>query len=346
MNNIPVRVLKKVREIIAALICKLINSSFSTGIFSSIFKCAKIASIFKEGNPQLVSNYRPISILPTLSKVIEKCIASRLFGYLNKFNILSNKQFGFLKGMSTTDAFVEFAESECRSMDSKNHCISIFLDLRKAFDTVNHVVLLKKPLATGVRGIPLKLFVSYLQNRSQYVSISGAQSALKTINVGVPQGSIIGPILFIYINDLPQVDARFNAFLYVDDTTLLASAHDYGPLVDQITRGLSGVFTWTASNRLSVNLDKTYAMLFSTRKREIINRNTIYFNRNEVTFKSGEDFLGLRLDKDMKFNMHIRIICNKLSKTNITEIYKIFLTCARSKYNVCVVFYFFCVVVT
>ena len=144
VSEIPVRLFKQIHNIIAHPMSELINLSFHAGIFPNIFKGAKVVPIFKNGNPQLVSNYRPISILPILSKVIEKCIASRMFQYLAKFNIITDKQYGFLKGKSTTDAFIEFTERVYSSLDKKEHCVTLFLDLRKAFDTVNHTILWNK----------------------------------------------------------------------------------------------------------------------------------------------------------------------------------------------------------
>ena len=157
-----------------------------------------------------MSNYRPISVLPLISKVFERCIYNRLLRFLRQNRILNPNQFGFQKGKSTLDALLNFVENVCSELNSKKHVVGISIDFSKAFDTVNHHLLLRKLYAYGIRGLPLEWFKSYLNGRTQRVRIGDSYSEPKNISCGVPQGSIIGPILFLlYINDLPLIVGRY-----------------------------------------------------------------------------------------------------------------------------------------
>ena len=241
-NNIPVSELKQIQSLLADPIAKIVNSSFHNGIFPDILKLARVVPIFKSGDSCSVSNYRPISILPVLSKIFERCVAQRLMHFLLTFKLISSDQFGFRKGKSTNDAFIKLTEYIYRGLNNKEHCRGIFIDLRKAFDTVNHKILLKKLEKYGVRGLPLLWFTSYLKDRRQFVGVDGNCSQEEIINVGVPQCSILGPILFlIYINDLPRISSLFTVVLYADDTTLLASKRDYNSLMIDINKELAKI---------------------------------------------------------------------------------------------------------
>ncbi|KAI3384258.1 hypothetical protein SNEBB_000914 [Seison nebaliae] len=197
VNNISVKVIKSVKNIIAIPISKMINLSFEAGVFPACLKLARITPIFKAGDRSTVSNYRPISSLPWLSKVYEKCIAVRMVDYLEENSLLARNQFGFRHDRSTQDALIAFTEALYSALDNKKHFASVFVDLQKAFDTVNHSILLRKLSYYGFRGNVLALFKSYLSDRQQYVQLNANSSNICQIKVGVPQGSILGPILFL-----------------------------------------------------------------------------------------------------------------------------------------------------
>ena len=186
LNEIPVKLLKNLSTILSETISKLVNASFSSSIFPECLKCARIVPIYKKGDSKNISNYRPISLLPTLSKVFERCILRRLLDFLKKFDIISYKQFGFQKDRSTTDALLALVEYIYDCLNEKEHCIGIFIDFKKTFDTVNHDILLGKLGRHGVRGLPLRLMASYLRGRRYYVTIDGQGSAQRTINIGAP----------------------------------------------------------------------------------------------------------------------------------------------------------------
>ena len=323
IDELPVRIFKRIRNLLSKPISMLINTSISRGVFPQCLKNAKIIPIFKKGDTQNMSNYRPIALLPTLSKIFERCIADRLTDFLYKSEAIYAQPYGFVKGRSTTNAFIEFTEYIYSCLNRREHCIGVFLDLTKAFDTVNHEVLLGKLERYGVRGLPLQWLASYLKDRQQCVSINGRCSSHRTVNVGIPQGSIMGPILFLlYMNDLPKISSDLLSILYADDTTLLASNSECSTLIQHINDELPKVRQWTIANRLSVYLDKTYAMMFTNRDRAIPTRGNIYFNDTLVKFKTDEDFLGLIIDNQCKFTRHVDYVCKKISKT-IGIIYKL-----------------------
>ena len=161
------------------------------------FKKAKVIPLYKNGDPKLICNYRPISILPCLSKLLERLVANRLNTFLTKYNILHNSQYGFRANFSTQTALIDLVDKISSSLDKCNHTIGLFLDLSKAFDTIDHVILLSKLERYGIRGKALDWFKSYLSDRKQFVQWKDYDSTPKTIKCGVPQGSILGPILFL-----------------------------------------------------------------------------------------------------------------------------------------------------
>ena len=281
-------------------LANLINYSICSGVFPDCSKRARIVPIFKKRDTENTSNYRPITLLPTISKIFEVCISIRLISFLDKSNIIINRQFGFLEGRSTTDAFVALTEYVYNCLNNKEHCIGICIDFQKVFDTVNHRTLLTKLESYGVRGLPLQWLTSYLGDRRQMATLNGHCSSEKSINVGVPQGSKLGPILFsVYINDLPKVSSTFWSVLYADDTTLLIGSADYAVLMETVNRSEPKVHDWCIANRLSLSMDKTYAMVFTNRHNAVTDLEQIYMCNTPVKLKETEEFLGLGLDNEL-----------------------------------------------
>ena len=227
IDQIPVSAIKSVSDTISPALASLINHSTINGIFPDALKIAKVTPIFKSGDKSLLSNYRPISLLNAFSKIYEKFLLKRLNSFLTKNNILYDGQFGFRKNRSTQFALVSFLDKITETLDKNEYALSLFIDLSKAFDTINHSLLLKKLSSYGIRGTALELFKNYLSNRLQCVEIDGVRSNLLKITCGVPQGSILGPLLFLlYINDIHTCTKLLKFYLFADDTTVVLTSYD------------------------------------------------------------------------------------------------------------------------
>ena len=197
---------------ISAPFTKTYNQSIQTVVVSNILKVSQVTPVYKSGDVTNPGNYRPISILSPFSKVLEKLVYNQLYDFLDKHNILYRYQFGFRKGHSTEQAILEITDTIKQAMDKKLVTCGVFLDFSKAFDTVNHEILLSKLYHYGIRGIPLDWFENYLDNRTQFVKIGSSQSNTETITCGIPQGSTLGPLLFLlYINDLPNCSNKLSS---------------------------------------------------------------------------------------------------------------------------------------
>ena len=313
-NKISVQVFKSVVNLISAPLTKIINNSFLTGIFPECLKLAHITPVFKKENKQLYTNYRPISSLPFLSKIFERCMANRILSFFNKFKLFSDQQFGFLKNKSTKDAICNFTESIYDALDATNHNISIMVDLKAAFDTVNHSILLKKLERYGVRGYAFDWFKSYLTDRKFKVKIANKFSDEKTVNIGIPQGSILGPILFIiYNNDLPSISPSLKTTLFADDTNFSLTHKDFYPMVGSLNDELRKIHDWTVANRLTINNSKTELLLFSNRSTPH-NNEQVVLNGSYVKFVDHAKFLGIYIDSKMNFKKHINYITGKIAK--------------------------------
>ena len=277
-------------------------------------KLAKITPIYKKGDEKIRSNYRPISSLPFLSKIYERCMTNRIVSFFNKFSLFNSHQFGFLKNRSTKDAIYEFLENIYDALNARCHNISILIDLKSAFDTVNHTILLNKLELYGIRGHGLAWIKSYLKDREFQVAINNTFSSKRTLNIGIPQGSILGPILFIiYNNDLPMVSNKLSTTLYADDTNFSIKDSDYDALISSLNCELTKVYEWTLANRLTINTSKTEMLLF-TNRRVTTSDDEITLNGENVGWVDYARFLGVIIDNKVNFKTHITHVLNKISK--------------------------------
>jgi hypothetical protein len=259
--------LKRIYPIIKTCLLFIINTSFSSGVFPAILKHSVVTPVFKSGNRGSMGDYRPISILPALSKIFEMSFLLRLDCHLVKFSVLCKEQFGFRVNHSTDLALLSFVEDTLTVLDSSQYRVSVFLDLSKAFDTIDLDILLLKLTHYGIRGLPYDWIKSFLCHRFQSTKISGSSSDKRVINLGVPQGSILGPVLFlIYINDIvnSSPDLRFN--LYADDTVISCSGTDLEQVFGLLNGAMGLVDVWLKVNRLTLNTSKSNYVLFHNRR--------------------------------------------------------------------------------
>ena len=279
-------------------------------------KIAKVIAIHKKGNSSKVENYRPISLLPAFSKILERLIYNRLFEFLNKHNVLSPSQYGFQKNMSTEYAITELQDRIVKDLASNKWTIGILLDLSKAFDTLDHSILIAKLGHLGIRGIPQQWFKSYLSGRKQFTSFKNSSSPLAFLSCGVPQGSILGPLLFlIYVNDILNILKDSKAILFADDTNLLFSDKDLKTLIQTINVELASVKNWFSANRLSLNIEKTSYILFHKYQRIIPEHDNIKIGSTTIQRESSAKFLGVQIDETLSWKKHINTKANQVVRT-------------------------------
>ena len=314
-DNIPVYIMKSSIYCIAEPISAIINSSMNTGVFPDILKIAKVCPVFKNGEKSDFQNYRPISVLPSFSKFFEKVVHNRLLSYLDSNNILCRNQYGFRRNHSTYMALIDMYDQISASADKNEFSIGVFIDLSKAFDTLDHTILLRKLEYYGIRGIAFEWFKSYLSNRKQCVILDGVKSSLKPVTHGVPQGSILGPLLFIlYVNDIVNCSDYLIFILFADDTNLFYSCKDLLQLLEITNRELAKLVEWFRANKLSLNVKKTNYILFGNKRLPAIGSINVSIDGNVLQRVASTKFLGVFIDEKLSWKTHIDQIAVKIAK--------------------------------
>ena len=315
-DGLSVNLLKRIIIHIATPLSYIFNISISTGKCPSSFKIAKVIPVFKKDDPSLLTNYRPISILPSMSKILEKIIYKRLYIFLQVNNILIPNQYGFRKKYSTDFAIIKLMNKITECFANKEHLIGIFMDLSKAFDTIDHDILMYKLQRYGVRGTSLLWIRDYLSNRKQYVLYQSSESPTSNITCGVPQGSILGPLLFlVYINDIVHSSPLLSFTLFADDTNIFYSHKNFDTLTSTLNSEISKVSQWFTCNKLSLNIAKTNFIRFKPHSSQAMDPHyNIRINGLPLTELKSTKFLGVTIDSSLSWNDHIHNVHNAVSR--------------------------------
>ena len=317
-NSLPNNILILLLNDISNILTNIFNLSLETGQFPTLLKTVKVIPVYKnKDSPFDACNYRPISLLSNIDKIFEKLVHTRIVKFLDKNKLIFNKQFGFRSKHSTSHALISLTEKIRKSIDEGKLSCGIFIDLQKAFDTVDHLILLEKLNHYGIRGLTNNWFKSYLCQRQQYVSISGINSDLMSIAHGVPQGSVLGPLLFLlYINDLPNAIPHSNIIPFADDTGFLHSHDNFIDLVSEMNNDLNKLRIWLNANKISLNLTKTVAILFKDPQKNVNHNITLMLGDQPLPLSSSTKYLGVIIDEHLNFHAHIDYISTKLSRAN------------------------------
>ena len=310
IHQLSSKVLKDAFLVISTQLTHLFNLIFKTGVYPDIWKRANVIPLFKGGDLTNVNNYRPISLLPLPGKIIEKMIHSQINNFLDDNHLLNSKQDGFRKGRSTIDTIAGFTDDIYSEMDKGNCSVAVFIDFRKAFDVVDHNILVKKLSYMGIRGNNLNLLTNYLRNRSQCTLANSVTSQPCSMTYGVPQGITLGPLQFlIYINDLYKSTTTSKMRLYADDTVLYTHSNSSYLAPANLQYDLTKLIPWCNKNKPTINASKTKTMLFGTRrftkKQDYL---LLQIENNILDKELSFKYLGVILDGELKFNLHAAVV--------------------------------------
>ena len=326
-DGIQPDIIRENAEELSIPLTHIFNCSLSQGKLHDDLKIASITPIFKAGDQENPNNYRPISILTTFSKIFERITYNKIIKYINDHNIISSHQFGFRKGHSCEMPLILAVDLISKALDQGEHVIGIFLDIKKAFDTVDTNILLLKLHHYGFRGIAHDWLASYLTNRKQFVKCNNiASNPLPMtcgMTCGIPQGSVLGPLLFLlFINDLCNLPNNATPFVFADDTTLFLKGKNLQQMSSTINNELSSICLWLRTNKLSINVSKTHYLHFTLSRNT---RNTpldINIDNQPITNCPHTKFLGVVIDNQLSWSQHIQHISSKISK-NIGALKKV-----------------------
>lgn len=318
----PTKFLKLFSPSLSPILSKIINQCILNGVYPDCLKISRVVAIFKKGSKEDASNYRPISNLHDINKVFEKILYDRLINFFDRHNLLVKIQYGFMFGRNTLEACLDLIKLLLEPCTNSNkYALCIFIDFSKAFDCIDHDRLLQKLNRYGIRGNLNQLFKSYLSNRFQYVSCGNKNSEKLPITCGVPQGSILGPILFnIFINDIAYLQLNnVTPLLYADDTTYCSIGTDIFQMINDMEENLKTFSDWCLANKLILNAAKTKAMIITSKSTD--NIPSININNAPIEYVNAFKYLGINIDNKLKFKDHIKQLNMRLSRISGTCYY-------------------------
>lgn len=323
IDGIKAETLKEIANEISEHLANLINKIFDTGKCPSAFKKAVIKPIYKKGDKTDPCNYRPVSLITNLAKVFEKIFKKRIVQYVKKFNLLSDMQFGFKENISTQDAISQVTTRIYTALDQNRPSLGIFLDLAKAFDTVSHTKLLESLEDLGFRGKSLNLFKNYINDRVQCCQINYSKSNERVVEYGVPQGTVLGPILFsIYVNNLFNLQTTGTIISFADDTVVIYQKQTWAELKSAVEKDFVMIKKWFDSKLLTINFEKTLYLPFACDKRGLPDFNNLQIKYQNLMFHINQaetvKYLGVTIDRHLRWDHHI----NNVVETLRSVIYK------------------------
>ena len=311
-DGISVKILKMLFRLKPDIVTKYINTSLIKGFVPKTVKESIVRPIFKKGDRQNPDNYRPISLTSNFVKIIEKPVKAQILDTLLRNSFFYQHQYSFLENRNTSDALFQLTLTVQNSLDKGEFASALFIDVKKAFDTVNHNILIEKVQAAGLNGNVKNWIASFLTNRTQVLSVNGVTSQSRAVVKGVPQGSILGPILFlIYINDIAKCDLLGNLVLFADDICLVYHHTELQNVIKMITKDITTLMQWFRDNQLVMNLDKTEYMLFS--KKTCVDCDTgLVIDGKNIKRVSHVKYLGVIFDENLSWNLQINSIKKNL----------------------------------
>ena len=313
-DDIGAKLLKLDPDVFLYPLRLIYNRALENGQYPNEMKLAKVIAIYKKGIMHVADNYRPISLLSCFNKIFEKILHRNLMKFLDKHNVLFMHQYGYRKLHSTTLALIEIVDKIKKWLDDRNYVIGIYLDLTKAFDTVNHDILLYKLKQYGIRGHANNFFRSYLTGRKQYTSINGVNSDTCELTCGVPQGSVLGPLFFIlYMNDIVNAADANNIRLYADDTGIFLHGRNLSNLINRTREYFRKLQKWFMCNRLTLNATKSYFSIYHTVNKPIPEGlDEIVIGNMKIQRSRTVKYIGLHIDEMLNWNVHVSHLQNSL----------------------------------
>lgn len=311
-DNIPASAIKHASDILVPHLTYLANESLVNGKFPAILKCAKIVPVYKKGDTEDMQNYRPISILSVISKILEKVMYARISNFVEANSLLSDSQHGFRTGRSTESACFELTNYLHAMMDRRRYVAGLFFDLSRAFDSVDLKFVREKLHRLGIRGVALGWMMSFLMDRSVVVRQGSSVSGPHRVGVGVAQGSVMGPLIFLlYVNDLSRAISDGLLVNFADDTTIIVTSETQELLIEKITSAMQEFEKWCFANKLILNSSKTVCVLFS---RKYMSREVVQdFQNLNIIVDASARFLGLHVDEALSWEQHVQQVCGRLN---------------------------------